>query len=152
MTRKAVVSSLAAVALGGTAFLATSAQADTAPDVAAKTATAATDAGTTKKDQKEGDTGDHKQNLIERIRAELQELVDDGTITAEQADAIAEVLAAKVGERGPKPPGEGGERPKKPGDDTDRPQPPGNDKQPPSEGDRPERPGGDAPSSQEGAS
>lgn len=35
----------------------------------------------------------------ERIRASLQDLVDDETITADQADAVAEHLAEQVGDR-----------------------------------------------------
>jgi hypothetical protein len=37
----------------------------------------------------------------ERIRTELQNLVDDGTITAAQADAVAADLAAAIPDRGP---------------------------------------------------
>lgn len=43
----------------------------------------------------------------ERIREALQPLVDDATLTADQADAVAEHLAAQLPERGDRPGGHG---------------------------------------------
>jgi hypothetical protein len=52
---------------------------------------------------------DRVANATERIRTELQNLVDDGTITAAQADAVAADLAASLPEHGPwRPGGPGG--------------------------------------------
>jgi hypothetical protein len=44
-------------------------------------------------------------NATARIRTELQNLVDDGTITAAQADAVAADLASSLPDRGPGRPG-----------------------------------------------
>lgn len=44
---------------------------------------------------------DRQAKAAERIRTELQNLVDDGTITAAQADAVAADLAAAVPDHGP---------------------------------------------------
>jgi polyhydroxyalkanoate synthesis regulator phasin len=56
-------------------------------------------------------------NATERIRTELQNLVDDGTITAAQADAVAADLAASLPEHGPRGPGGPGGRHGHPGFD-----------------------------------
>ena len=48
---------------------------------------------------------DREARATERIRTELQNLVDDGTITAAQADAVAADLAASLPDRGPGGPG-----------------------------------------------
>src|SRR5262245_7159329 len=44
---------------------------------------------------------DFRAKAEERIRTELQNLIDDGTITAAQADAVAADLAAAIPDRGP---------------------------------------------------
>jgi hypothetical protein len=48
---------------------------------------------------------DREARATERIRAELQNLVDDSTISAAQADAVAADLASSVPVRGPGGPG-----------------------------------------------
>lgn len=54
-------------------------------------------------------TDEAAQNAVTRIAEKLQSLVDDGTITADQAEAVAEVLAdgfhprGRKGHRGPNP-------------------------------------------------
>ena len=48
---------------------------------------------------------DREARATERIRAELQNLVDDGTISAAQADAVAADLASSLPGRGPGGPG-----------------------------------------------
>jgi 3-hydroxyacyl-CoA dehydrogenase len=48
---------------------------------------------------------DREARATERIRTELQNLVDDGTISAAQADAVAADLAASLPDRGPGGPG-----------------------------------------------
>ena len=48
---------------------------------------------------------DREARATERIRAELQNLIDDGTISAAQADAVAADLASSVPVRGPNGPG-----------------------------------------------
>jgi hypothetical protein len=48
---------------------------------------------------------DREAKATERLRTELQNLVDDGTITATQADAVAADLAASLPDRGPGRPG-----------------------------------------------
>ena len=48
---------------------------------------------------------DREANATARIRTELQNLVDDGTITAAQADAVAADLASSLPDRGPGRPG-----------------------------------------------
>ena len=50
---------------------------------------------------------DREAKATERIRTELQNLVDDGTITAAQADAVAADLAASLPDHGPGRPGPG---------------------------------------------
>jgi hypothetical protein len=44
---------------------------------------------------------DREARATERIRTELQNLVDDGTITAAQADAVAADIASALPDRGP---------------------------------------------------
>ena len=59
--------------------------------------------------QPDDSTDEAAQNAVTRIAEKLQSLVDDGTITADQADAVAEVLAdgfhprGRKGHRGPNP-------------------------------------------------
>ena len=57
---------------------------------------------------------ERQAKALERIRTELQNLVDDGTITAAQADAVAADLATAVPDHGPGgrgwPGGHGGRR------------------------------------------
>lgn len=48
---------------------------------------------------------DREARAAERIRAALQNMVDDGTITAAQADAVAADLASDLPDRGPGGPG-----------------------------------------------
>ena len=52
--------------------------------------------------QTDESTDEAAQNAVTRIAEKLQSLVDDGTITADQADAVAEVLADGFRPRGPK--------------------------------------------------
>lgn len=49
--------------------------------------------------------GDRVALRTERIRTSLDELVTDGTVTSEQADAVAEHLATQAPDRGPGGPG-----------------------------------------------
>jgi hypothetical protein len=60
---------------------------------------------------------DRAANATARIRTELQNLVDDGTITAAQADAVAADLAASLPEHGPWGAGGTGGRHRHPGFD-----------------------------------
>jgi hypothetical protein len=60
---------------------------------------------------------DRAANATARIRTELQNLVDDGTITAAQADAVAADLPASLPEHGPWGPGGPGGRHGHPGFD-----------------------------------
>ncbi len=60
---------------------------------------------------------DRQARAHERIRTELQNLVDDGTITAAQADAVAADLSASFPGRGPGGPGGPGEHHRGPGFD-----------------------------------
>lgn len=50
--------------------------------------------------QTDESTDEAAQNAVTRIAEKLQSLVDDGTITADQADAVAEVLADGFRPRG----------------------------------------------------
>lgn len=153
MRKNILISTVAAAALCGSAAFVVPALADTSvADTAATTSTTADQdvakkPGGKKGDKKEGDRQKERQQRIEkRIRADLQELVDNGTITAEQADQIAKSLAEKASKRGPghRPgkPGEGQPKPGKPGEGDDKaPGKPGEGEQP-----KPGKPGEEAPS------
>ncbi len=52
--------------------------------------------------QTDESTDEAAQNAVTRIAEKLQALVDDGTITADQADAVAEFLADSFQPRGPR--------------------------------------------------
>jgi hypothetical protein len=92
---------------------------DTATDDTATDDTATDDTATDTPDAPDAPPSDADRvaNATARIRSELQNLVDDGTITAAQADAVAADLPASLPEHGPWGPGGPGGRHRHPGFD-----------------------------------
>ncbi len=114
-TRRTAVAAVVAGVLGGGAIglLATvpSLGNAAAPEttVAAGSPTSVPD--TAAPDRERADTDHDDTDHVAKLREQLQALVDDGTITAEQADAVAAHLVANRPQRGPegrRPDGRGG--------------------------------------------
>lgn len=70
--------------------------------IVAGSGTAAAQTDDTTDDAADDGTDDRATERTERVRALLQDLVDDGTITAEQADSVAAHLVENAPDRGPR--------------------------------------------------
>lgn len=93
MKKHTVISAITAAALTGSAIWAVPALAGNETE----TTSAAEPTG----DKAPGNDEDRRAGFVERVRENLQELVDKDTITTDQADAVAETLATKAAERDP---------------------------------------------------